>query len=688
MATIHNSPIVDTASVAKALGTLFEPGMCFELRALNASFMRDRPRRDTISGYFDDVSIAAENVGRIQQASGIYVTLNPVIDALMARSFNRLQVAEKGTLTSDQQITRRRWLPIDIDPQRPSGISSTQSELDASQEIARKIAGDMTNDGWPCPLIACSGNGWHVLYRIDEPIDDNGLIKRVIERMSTLYSVGACHVDEKVFNPARIWKLYGTLARKGDNTEDRPHRWSAIVDDPSDTLVTHEQLVAFAGEVKAKPQIPTSKQTGQQQLESFNVEAFIDRNRLEVDGPYDWHGAQGHGRKWIFRQSPMCDHHGDGPHILQHASGAVSASCHHNSCSWSWRDLRNTVEPLKPLRDIYNATPIDVLAETEPFPGDDDFHVIESPVKQETKTETKANKHVVPTITLMDALNAKLEKVRAGEEKLYTTGLPGVDIALSGGVAPGEVIIIAARPSHGKSALALQMIHHMSAAGRKCLIISEEMTTDMLAGRALAYISDVPKTQWRDNLSQVVRQVSEYGSARSDTLVATGCNTVQRATETIRHAVNENGVDTVFVDYLQLLSGGKKSNYENVSYASQQIQKLTIELGVVSVVMAQLNRDIESREKFIPKMRDLRDSGQIEQDAHVILFGAWPWKINPSEPKDRYQIYIAKNKEREIVQQCVDIRFEAPRQMFLREDPADNEFNNCDWGFSDDNGGF
>lgn len=696
MGTMHTSHLVDIEATRHALRVLCELGTCFELRALNASFDRGRPRRDTISGYFDSADNASAQVARIQQASGIYVTLNPVNPALLARSFNRLQVAEKGSLTSDTHIERRVWLPIDIDPQRPSGISSTDTELAASEEIARKIVQDMSADGWASPLLACSGNGWHVLYRVNILADDDGLTKRVLDRMSQLYSVGVCKVDEKVFNASRIWKLYGTLACKGDATTDRPHRWARIVEEPGNEIVTREQLIAFAGEAQS----PAARQLGpanraatpavmggQQDLTPFDVQDFIDRHSLDVDGPYEWHGSQGNGLKWIFRTSPMCEHHGDGPHLLQHASGAVSAACHHNSCYWNWRELRQKLEPPREvLRQIYEATPIDVLM------SDIDYAEAEqeSGGPETSRNEGEKKRNGIEIKTLSACMYEQLEREKSGQAKLYTTGLPGVDWAIGGGLADGEVAIVAARPSHGKSALALQMVHHMSLAGRKCLVVSEEMTDGMIAKRSISYASAVPHERWVPEMRQVLTDVAEYESARQKTLVAFGCCTIQAAVKTIEAAIKNDGIDTVFIDYMQLLGAGKKTAYENVTAASREIQKVTIANKLVTISLAQLNRDIESRDKFVPRMRDLRESGQIEQDAHVILFGVYPYKLNADRPKDEYQIFIGKNKDRETKAHKVEIKFEYRRQRFVEDRNAEYVTASAgEWDIQDDqDGGF
>ena len=110
---------------------------------------------------------------------------------------------------------RRRLLLVDADPVRPSGISSTDSEHALYLERRDAIAAHITDLGWPEPLAADSGNGGHLLYRIDEPSDDGGLIHRALQALAAQFNDPDVTVDVSVFNPARICKLYGTPARRG-----------------------------------------------------------------------------------------------------------------------------------------------------------------------------------------------------------------------------------------------------------------------------------------------------------------------------------------------------------------------------------------------------------------------------------------------------------------------------------------
>jgi hypothetical protein len=311
-----------------------------ELRALEATINGDRWPAN-YAGYFDDSCELLAALDKLNTAKGIYFIPNPVDPALIARANNRIRKAVKGESTSDDNIMARHWLLIDCDAVRPAGISASNEQHKAALERAKAIADELhQNFGWPDPIVADSGNGGHLVYRIDEPADDGGLVDKCLKVLAAKFNDRVVKVDSSVHNQARIWKLYGTRACKGDSTSDRPHRMSRILSVPSILdIVSHDHLVTLANEapIEAKRYETNGHAAGR----TFDIDAFISRHGFDVSGPEPYKG----GRCWIFNQSPMCEHHGDGPFLIQLASGAVTAGCHHDSCHWNWHDLRARYEP-------------------------------------------------------------------------------------------------------------------------------------------------------------------------------------------------------------------------------------------------------------------------------------------------------------------------------------------------------
>jgi hypothetical protein len=222
----------------------FKPGEVVEVRVIGVSGKSNAWSGDFISGssgiangYFDDHGAFCSAVRAVdkEKHGGCYFTLQVIDPRLIGRAFNRLVSARLAT--SDRDVLAYRWLPIDLDPVRPAGVSSSEPELISAVRMRDRIAPEIAKRyDLPSYFKAISGNGAHLLYRLpDWPAKDSlEAVKMMVEEISEEHSTDSVNVDAKVFNPARIWKLYGTTSRKGDavpagkGREERPHRESYI----------------------------------------------------------------------------------------------------------------------------------------------------------------------------------------------------------------------------------------------------------------------------------------------------------------------------------------------------------------------------------------------------------------------------------------------------------------------------
>ncbi len=278
-----------------------------------------------------------------------------------------------------------------------------------------------------------------------------------------------------------------------------------------------------------------------------------------------------------------------------------------------------------------------------------------SPPKQDKPQRSKPNRKLLKT-----AVAESIEHSASGKKNLINLGIPDLNRAIGGGAEFGEMIMIAARPSHGKSAIALQMIAQLTQDGIPCAFFSEEMSTLMVGKRTIQFVSPVPETLWASQRQVVEHQVDDHFGRRAECQIITDCHTVERVCDEVRLLAAE-GIKAVVVDYVQLLSS-QGSRYETVTANSVALRKVCSETGVLMIVLAQMSRAIEGREKFIPKTSDLRESGQLEQDADVLLFLVWPWKMDQEREKSEYLIFVMKNRNREICSPKICSTFDAARQ--------------------------
>ena len=322
------------AEIARAVNALSEPGGVIELRAIKNG--------STASGYFDDTDALTEEAAKLdEQGYAVYITANPANPALLSRAANRIKRALRET-TSDRDVLRRSWLPVDLDPVRPAGVSSTDEEKESALRRARDVYCYLRGQGWPEPLTGDSGNGAHLLYAIDLPNNAESLelVRGALEALSFKFSDGRVTVDTTTSNAARVWKLYGTTARKGDSTEDRPHRKSTLLKVPEERVeVRREQLEALAA---SKPE-PGRKGPRIPGASEFDLEAWISEHGVPVrrEGPWQ----QG-GYRWVLEECPWNGHSDNSAYIVRFPGGAIAAGCHHNSCQGlGWRELREHYEP-------------------------------------------------------------------------------------------------------------------------------------------------------------------------------------------------------------------------------------------------------------------------------------------------------------------------------------------------------
>ena len=341
----HTVSVSDIDAVAQQLAPLLDAGQVVELRVLGVDGRSNR----TDSGYFDNLDdlarYAASYSGR---APGIYVTLNPVNPALLARAANRAKEYARTT-TSDTDILLRRWFPIDCDPRRPADISSNDIEHEAALSRAKVIADWLAGRGWPDPIFADSGNGAHLLYRTPELPNDAAtaeLFAHALQAIAMTVDDDAVSVDTGVYNAARIWKVYGTQVCKGDDLPERPHRTAQILSVPDKVRAVDVQLLR---DLAALVPVDEEDRTARRGRADFDLEAWIAEHNLNVRGPMAW--GKG-GERWLFDVCPWNPAHTNkSAFIVRFASGAIAAGCHHNGCQGrSWRDLREMHDGPTPER--------------------------------------------------------------------------------------------------------------------------------------------------------------------------------------------------------------------------------------------------------------------------------------------------------------------------------------------------
>lgn len=265
------------------------------------------------------------------------------------------------------------------------------------------------------------------------------------------------------------------------------------------------------------------------------------------------------------------------------------------------------------------------------------------------------------TVNMLDSLRYFFEKP---EKKIKYLSWPIQELEQVLYVGPGKFMILGAEPSVGKTAFALQCAWHWAATG-KVGFFSFETDPETLFDRLVSSVVGVPMQSIKTNrISRkewdlICQAQAEICKRKLDLISAAGMTTSD-----IRAKIMEAGYKVIVVDYLQIVSAKGGSRYEQVTNISIDLHTIAQSMGVTVLALAQVSRTDEQRP---PRNSDLRESGQIEQDADVITFLQLEKRSQPAGPR---MLYITKNKEGELFQSL--LTFDGRYQRFAKGGPLDS----------------
>lgn len=260
-----------------------------------------------------------------------------------------------------------------------------------------------------------------------------------------------------------------------------------------------------------------------------------------------------------------------------------------------------------------------------------------------------------PVATVREVMAHAFEAIleRMGQEDA-TKGLPSgfknLD-AMIGGLNEG-MIVIAARPSNGKTSLACNIAAAVAASGKSCLFIAIEQSAEELVERMLAAEAKIDSMKLKTGdvtqedqaaLYEAQQRLAELPIIIDDD--ARACSITSIAAQA-RRAKRRSDIGLIVVDYLQLVESDNKHEprEQQVSTISRRLKMISKEIGVPVIALAQLNRDVEKRENKRPRLSDLRESGAIEQDADVVMFIHRPELYDPKDRPGEAELIVAKNR--------------------------------------------
>ena len=321
--------------------------------------------KNTYSGYFTNIDtliaqlrpLLDHNNYQYYGAMQAYFTLNEVNEDLYSREQRDVFVKKPKSTTTDGDIVRRRFVLIDLDPQRSAGISASNEEFEKAHMKCVDVYKYLLANGFKEPIITVSGNGYHCYVPCDMPNDDehNELIKKFLQSLSNIFGCDDVEVDEKVFNPARIDKLIGTWAKKGADSKERPWRISKILKVPSDLTPNDDECFKKIADLlpQEEPKPHQQRMTYQGNNQPFDLPTWLTQHGIVYREK-----KSGDATLYELEWCPWVDTHSDRKKwdsaLFVDRQGKITFNCTHSHCKGkTWQDVRLKYEPNAYDRPVY-----------------------------------------------------------------------------------------------------------------------------------------------------------------------------------------------------------------------------------------------------------------------------------------------------------------------------------------------
>lgn len=625
----------------------------FELMVDDLTEVRIIGNNITASGYFKDVDTLLKNLKLYENRQGLnfYFVMNSVNEGCYSRQqrdcFIEINRNNKTPTTSDKDIVKRNWLLLDIDCERPSGVSSTDTELQKSKDKANKVYRYLKNEGFEQPIVAYSGSGTHLLYRISLDPSETQLVKDSLLALDMMFSDEEVKIDTSVFNASRITKLYGTMAVKGRNTKERPHRLSKIVNYPNEIKVNDAELLIKLA--KNLPEPP--KRTFQAQ--EFDIDSWLSSNGIVVKEQANFNG----GRKLILEECPFdSSHRGKDAAIFVLNNGAIGFKCFHASCSqYTWQDVRKKYEP-----NAYDRVEVKRL---------------EPRLNSLKKPELKTNEPLFFTSTTIKPKDrSQIVSIETGITKLDKKII---------GLNKGEVSCVSGLRGSGKSSLMSQIALEAVQRKYKTALFSGELSENRVlewlqlqaAGKLYTqptkyenyfYVDDKTKyhiNKWLDNKIYIYN--NNYG------------NDAQKILNSVEQCIIKNKVDLVILDNLmsmnlESLSGDKYERQTKlvlglVKYAQDNdVHILFVAHPRKSIGFLRLE-DISGTADLTNAVENVFIVHRVNMDFKAKSKLTFGWRDDNDLYNYTNVIEVCKNRDLGIQDYFVGLQFEVESKRFLNE---------------------
>ncbi len=555
------SEYLDIEEMKKALSRLKDPEDVFEVRILKG--------KTIISGYFTDVETLEKAFKTVDlKGANVFYTLNDLKKECYSRE-QRNCFRQTKTTTSDCDVEYYRWLLVDLDPIRMTGISSTKEEGLLAYEMARRIVNYLRDRGFPFPIMAISGNGIHLLYRISFSVNDENtrLVERCLKALDLLFTDDRVAVDTTVYNPSRISKLYGTLAQKGASTKERPHRMAKVFKYP-DII---EQVSKYLLEDLAKEYPEEKPKVPARNVEGFNLEDWISEHGIKVEAVKTWKDAT----RYILSECPFdSSHKAPDATLIKMSNGAICFKCLHNSCAGrDWHEFRLKYEP-----DAYDDKRAESEARIEA--GWKQYKAYNRKRQDISYEETSIDLETEAPTKMFNTM-AEILALPKEERVCIPTGMKEFDRRV-GGLAKGEISLISGLRGAAKSTLLSQMVVNAIDKGFNTIVYSGELKRERYVRWMVQQAAGKDHVEeYKKYIGQyyckpnVIPKISEWVGDKFHLYDNNYGSNFRKIAEILKNTIKEFEADFVVIDNMSILDLSEISSDKRTDKWDQQ--KLFVE---------------------------------------------------------------------------------------------------------------
>jgi hypothetical protein len=415
------------------------------------------------SGYFNNVESVINAIKPYSEMDDeqIYFVLNKIDNACYGRQQSEKLVKSPKITTNDNDIVKRSFVFVDFDPVRKSGTNASNDEFELAHKKAQDVFRFLREKGFSDPIISKSGNGFHLTFKVDMPNDEKTteIIKRFYEYLASVFSDDKVDIDTKVFNLARLCKLYGTTAKKGANLQDRPWRMSEIIYVPKELNLTPIEKFKELADLLPKKEEPKPTAKMLRVGERFDLESWLVSHGIEYRKK-----QEGTSTKYEIKTCPWHQtHSSNNPFssaLFQDAEGKITYTCAHSHCKdKQWKDFRLFYEPNAYDRPVYQPQ----YAPRQYAP-------------QKPRYEIKEE---IPELGEKWLSMSSIQKVDLSKLEHYATGFTELDKNIIG-LYMSEVTILSGSNASGKSSWLNTLLLNIIQQGAKVALWSGELRPDIL----------------------------------------------------------------------------------------------------------------------------------------------------------------------------------------------------------------